>query len=386
MIYKFLNCILDLVFSFFYSSIELSSDYIVFNSTGNLNYNFNSRFLFESMLQDEHFKDKKIYFIINDDNKRAELNKKYPNCFISSNSFFGRILCLKAKVWITSTIETPVWGLSKNSKRIVYHLGHGIPLKNICLAENNISKLRWLNRKLRVRLFSHVTTYSSFFDDFFIKAFGNESIRLMHYGQPRNDTLVQNESLEKVFKLSRKEDETYVLYSPTWRPYSTTKLFPFDDFSVANLHSFLEENNIYMFIREHPYFKAEIPLGLFESDYVFNSNSDVISDITPYLNGFDILVTDYSSIYLDFLSLNKKVLYIPYDIERYERMVGFSNSYDSLIFGSKITTYKDLLNELCSTHVGNADELMRFLNVLNLKTKSNCTEHLNYIYELLNNA
>ncbi|WP_426099201.1 CDP-glycerol glycerophosphotransferase family protein [Providencia sp. PROV200] len=373
----------DFIFSLIFFLSKLDKNLVIFNSTKNTNFNFNSKFLFESMLSHKDFKNKKIYFVTNDRPKRDELNKIYPNHFISSNSLSGRILCLKAKIWITSTIETPVWGIAKNPYRIVYHLGHGIPLKNIGLAEENLSMLRWVNRKLRLRLFTHVTAYSNLFDDFFKKVFDSNNIKLLHFGQPRNDSLLSGKRLDSIIKLQPKSIAKYVLYSPTWRPYADTKLFPFEEFSIQDFHQFLEDNNIIFFIRDHPFYESQIPIGLFNSSYVVDARFNIITDITSFLDDFDILITDYSSIYLDFLILKKKVIYLPYDFEKHKKEVGFSNPYNTLIYGPIIKSYSELLYELSDTKTSNDDELISFLSKLNLKPKLNCHEHLNYISGLL---
>jgi CDP-glycerol glycerophosphotransferase len=44
---------------------------------------------------------------------------------------------------------------------------------------------------------------------------------------------------------------------------------------------------------------------------------DAICDIYPALSLFDVLITDYSSIYFDYLLLNRPIIFFPYDYESY---------------------------------------------------------------------
>ena len=42
-------------------------------------------------------------------------------------------------------------------------------------------------------------------------------------------------------------------------------------------------------------------------------------DITEYLNNVDMLITDYSSVYFDFLKTGKPIIFAPFDIDDYLR-------------------------------------------------------------------
>jgi CDP-glycerol glycerophosphotransferase (TagB/SpsB family) len=45
----------------------------------------------------------------------------------------------------------------------------------------------------------------------------------------------------------------------------------------------------------------------------------------------DILVTDYSSAFIDWLILDKPVIFTPYDLEEYERKNGLLEKYQKLV-------------------------------------------------------
>lgn len=365
--------------------IPLDRNKIVFNSTNNQNYNFNSKFLFE-YYRDKSNSDLNVFFVINNKDKQKLLAKEGVNNIISSNSFYGIFLCLTAKIWICSTIEAPIFSLVRRRGRIVYHLGHGIPLKNIGLAEKKISFTKKINRHLRLRLFTHITSYSELFVPVLKKAFKNENAEYVMLGQPRNDFLLEGEHiLSDIDCLVNTGASKRILYSPTWRSYAETKFFPFSDMDKKKLHAFLEATNTIIYLRPHPYFKASIDNDIYGSTRVKYFGSDVISDVTPYLNFFDILITDYSSIFLDFYALDGKlVIFLPYDLDIYDDIVGFSVPYATLAAGEIVDSLSGLIKCIDASLFTGGDDYSDIRCQLNIKSSGNCLEHYSKIECLRN--
>ncbi|MEM8201763.1 CDP-glycerol glycerophosphotransferase family protein, partial [Morganella morganii] len=68
-----------------------------------------------------------------------------------------------------------------------------------------------------------------------------------------------------------------------------------------------------------------------------------IMDVMPH---FDLLITDYSSIYFDFLLLNKPIIFLPYDIETYQSQVGLNFDYNFSTPGPKPKTQNEFIHEI----------------------------------------
>ena len=63
-------------------------------------------------------------------------------------------------------------------------------------------------------------------------------------------------------------------------------------------------------------------------------NLDPTLDIYPILKYIDILITDYSSVYADFLFMDKPIIFYPYDIKYYKtKDKGFLLEYEKFITG-----------------------------------------------------
>ena len=82
------------------------------------------------------------------------------------------------------------------------------------------------------------------------------------------------------------------------------------------------------------------------------------------INIFDILVTDYSSIYIDFLLLQKPLIFLPYDKEEYLNKRGFNFDYDKVTPGHKPTNMKDLMIFIQQIFNG-VDEFKNDRNIIN---------------------
>lgn len=66
-------------------------------------------------------------------------------------------------------------------------------------------------------------------------------------------------------------------------------------------------------------------------------------DFYNILNAVDILITDYSSIYFDFLLLDRPIIFTPIDYEEYKHNRGFLlEPFDFWAPGDKCFCYEDL--------------------------------------------
>lgn len=318
---------------------------------------FNTKYLFEDLIINKKFKDKKyeIKYIINNDNKKKELKEKYKgDFFISNKTIADKLYILKSKVWITDG-NFPIITPFSHKNRVLINLWHGIPLKNVGL--NGYQGLKKIKVKLMLKCFTNFYSCFSVTSEKLKKIINGsflipyEKIKVM--GQVRNDMLSQNktgrEALDKFF-VNLTNYEKVALYAPTWRegPYGTkwkygdTVFFPFPDFNEKKLNKFLSDNKILLVLRPHHLQK----INLKESDWIKTLGAEKVQDIMEIMNIFDCVITDYSSIYFDFLLLNRPLIFIPYDLELYEKEIGFNFKYEEVTPGLKVLTQKKFLEEL----------------------------------------
>lgn len=360
----------------------LDNKLVVFIPSTREPFSGNCKALFEYLLNNT---DLKVIYFVNSKKEQEELNKKYRVSFFYLSSDLSAIKkASEAKAWFLYDLPVHFFLLYflKNKERIVYYLGHGVPLKKIALSSNNISFLRWLHRYLRVSCYTHVLSYSEFIIPTMREAFGVKA-NYVPVGPPVNDIEgYKNSSLN--LTINKNSTDKFVLYAPTWRENEDCKFFPFSDFDFERLNSTLVKKNTTLFLRPH----GKKPYYLDEQALVFSNikmlDSFKFPDVNKYFSLFDALITDYSSIYFDFLLYDKPLAFLPYDYEDYEKNPGFGLPYKDATPGHIINIENEFM---CFIEELETDKYRNkrhdFTRKLNIKGFNNCFENYEIIKKLL---
>ena len=329
-----------------FGQIRPDSHIWLFSSTDNSHYNYNSRYLFEYVK--ENLPEITPLFVINDPELRNSLSSKYgKQYFIETESIQGIRQALSAGVWCTSA-GLPAYGTGLHKKRLIINLWHGVPLKKIALLDPNLKKAaRIYFKKIFSENYTCILTTSHELIPLMARSFAVSEDKIKVWGQPRNDGLFQKNDCREILGQLFPDLPEYtktVLYAPTFRDYGQVQLFPFKDFDQEQLEAFLEEKNMLLFIRTHvaeqgsaaPYLGKRIR-------FLGNEQAE---DVTGILNIFDCLITDYSSIYIDYLLTDKPMIFLPYDRQQYLDGRGMNFDYDDVTPGPKPETFNDFLDAL----------------------------------------
>ena len=329
-----------------FGQIRPDSHIWLFSSTDNSHYNYNSRYLFEYVK--ENLPEITPLFVINDPELRNSLSSKYgKQYFIETESIQGIRQALSAGVWFTSA-GLPAYGTGLHKKRLIINLWHGVPLKKIALLDPNLKKAaRIYFKKIFSENYTCILTTSHELIPLMARSFAVSEDKIKVWGQPRNDGLFQKNDCREILGQLFPDLPEYtktVLYGPTFRDYGQVQLFPFKDFDQKQLEAFLDEKNMLLFIRTHvaeqgsaaPYLGKRIR-------FLGNEQAE---DVTGILNIFDCLITDYSSIYIDYLLTDKPMIFLPYDRQQYLDGRGMNFDYDDVTPGPKPETFNDFLDAL----------------------------------------
>lgn len=250
------------------------------------------------------------------------------------HSVKGILLALRAKVYFFDNYSKDI-NFWQSGGAVKINLWHGTGNKRINY-DNRFDKVRhpknlwekwkYFPRRLSDEKPSHyVLASSDMMAGIFARAFRVSRNHVIIDGYPRNDVLLgkfpgmlyTNEEREAVKRIKRERDagKKIILYMPTFRQ-SEAKFFEVMDLEVFS--GFLIKNGYVFCTKLHPKsMLAERFAGVSYPGAIINIMPDV--DTYCLLGLADMLATDYSSVYTDFLLLDRPTVFFTYDIEEYSR-------------------------------------------------------------------
>jgi CDP-glycerol glycerophosphotransferase (TagB/SpsB family) len=244
-------------------------------------------------------------------------------------------------------------------------LRHGKSVKKVRFAQSEPSFTR---RQLAERRYETARVRYAISTSAYISQIQAETLQIpenrnLITGYPRNDALLlpppELKAQWETF-LGRARPRAVALYAPTWRHgREATRFFPFGDFDPLALVDYLRSRSLLLLLRPHPndasaYPEMMTPLRhLAESQDVVRLLADTdLPDVHSALPFTDVLVTDYSSLYHDFLLLDRPMVFVPYDYEEFSRRNGFHYDYLGDLPGPAVGSMAQLIAEFESVLEG----------------------------------
>ncbi len=261
--------------------------------------------------------------------------------YINLRTIKGIIYFLRTKYLIgTHGVADFLYPFSK--RKIFVQTWHGSPLKKMGLCEASRSNKTIKEIKKATAKIDYLLSSSEMVTSSLIRCFGIDEDKVLNIGYPRNDNLInykKNNSLSKKY-----DNKKIILYAPTFRDWTDVKLFPFSDLDFNHLDKTLSKNNAVILVRSHINDQCS---EIKTSDSIIQFGIDKCQDVNEILGEVDLLITDYSSIYFDFLLLDRPTIFLPYDLEEYIDKRGFLyDGYSELMVGDKVFTYKEFVDSL----------------------------------------
>lgn len=323
----------------------------------------NSKYFF--VYASDMIKTNERIFFLTSDHKLQEIICKAGGKAIIHPSLHSLLMLLKCGTIFTDLFISGYYPFTRGAKLV--QIWHGAPLKHI---ELDVFHKRLANSpfffriilRMQKLILGRYPTYDivvSTSQNFIQKAFQScfKARQFVATGYPRNDILfgwpkinslawrlawinVDKKAMNIVEK-AKSEGKTICLYAPTHR---STLSDPFESvIDLFKLSEFARENNILIVLKLHPFMHGKYRI----SNYAHLLEYDPHGDIYPLMAISDILITDYSSIYFDYLLLDRPILFFAYDLESYleeDRQMYFD--YESMTPGIKCRNQQELEQHL----------------------------------------
>jgi len=311
------------------------------------------------------------------DNRNINALNIDPNCIDIEflNSIRGLIKFIKCKViFVTHSISMDYsirWDNKRfsiikirPSKHYIINLWHAISAKKLLALTNENVR----NRTDRIRYHQKERKYwkaiisSSDIDSYAVQCmfYPIKRDNIWITGIPRTDFLfMPYEELPNYLKKENnyinqiKKKKKLITYAPTYRQTkatNTAKYYEFSDDEIYKLKEILVKHDAILGFRMH-YFRNDNALFNIEkyidNNIIYDFGHNIISDISPIIRNSDIIITDYSSVFIEALALKKTVIAFAYDEEEYNKFEdGLLYDYEIVFPGTVTNTFSKLLETI----------------------------------------
>jgi CDP-glycerol glycerophosphotransferase (TagB/SpsB family) len=243
---------------------------------------------------------------------------------------------------------------------IHFQLWHGSSIKTSGVMEHKKGEQKF---ELPWKTVDYIMSYSETYTTFLNAQMLSVPWKYKITGAPRNDFLFHSDGISNLTKVlgSSIKGKKIIFHLPTWRGTADSEpgsrnegnIFGFSEFAATEFDSFLADNNCTLIFKPHPH-ENEMALNFINKHNLTNvlifSNDDLMLcglDLYEVLNAADILITDFSSVYNDFLLLDRPIVFASGDLDAYCEGRGFMvESFHDWAPGAKAANQNELQLEI----------------------------------------
>lgn len=358
----FLKTIIFIGGSIFYYLVRLIYDKILNHLKVNENeilfysvpdFSDNAKIFYEYLIK--NLSSKKYIWLVKNKTKKDTKATRY----VKFSSRFHTGPTLKALYYAATskhifyTHVSPLDKIKVKDNQIIINLWHGCGYKD---SEKKVSKY------IEINYFDYVLVPGKAFVETKSHFFGCSKEKVLPIGYPRYDILLSDDKKTEALLKEIKGNNKLIVWMPTFRKtldglfpeekitknYDMPLLDSDDDFDKLN--RICKDNNIVLCIKRHPFQLKYAAEDLELSNILFIDNeflNDNNIELYSFLRYSDALITDYSSIAIDYLLLDKPIGFTLADFDDYLKARGF--------------VFKEPLKYMPGYHIYNKGEIKSML-------------------------
>lgn len=272
----------------------------------------------------------------------SNVNRKFTlrkGAKIVHYSHFATIFYLLTSAVVIDSFLRPI-KIKPQRNQISIQLWHGTPLKFVGADVSDY--------------YTHLACPSKNFIEVYKKLFLSDGSNIIINGNPRNDLLFE----PNLGSIVKPNNEKFIAWLPTYRHGLGTEESPTDlpvltKENIQELDRCLQKNNVKLFIKPHPLQSKSFDDIVANVQNIILINDQMLRDdniaLYSFLGAMDALLTDYSSVFYDFLLLDRPIGFVIEDIELYSNGRGFMFEEPmKMMPGMKIFDMADLLEFVSS--------------------------------------
>ncbi len=356
--------------------------------TSNPDFSDNAAAVFKRISSDKRFSNYQLVWITRE-SSRSEY--KGVKCY-KVNGFSSFLVYFRAKYIFTT--HGLYYGTS-SKYQVKVGLWHGMPLKSLGAFTANSNTFSATITE-DVCDFKYMIATSPLYQEIMSKCFCLKKENIIVTGLPRNDELFHKD--KSLTKLSICDSKKVICWLPTYRKpigidsdrgiYNQGKDYEFGiplitHDNIKELDNILKDTNVSLIIKIHGTQKFQKESFPNTSNIFIITNNDLYEKEVQLYNLLacsDALITDYSSVYIDYLAIDKPMAFVVDDINEYgnDRGFVFENPLDFMP-GMKVKSMEDIMNFICNVSQNKDDFKQERLDVrkeLNIFNDDNNTQRV----------
>ncbi len=342
---------------------------VIFES--NSDFCDNPKALFDMMVERQLDDKYQLVWVITDMESMGKYIKQYPNVLFIQRTRPALTKDFFTQIYYYSIAKFAFYshsfiGMPSNRKQTRFFMTHAaIPIKN--------TRKKFWNYKRN----TYILSTSEFAAFYRCISFGGGEDRVECLGFPRNDKLfvISNNIKEQ---LGLTQYKKIIMWMPTFKHHKSSGRNDFQnatdndislltEHNVKKINTLLSEKNAIMVIKFHPAQNMSFVSNVNMSNIRTISNQELLQkeiELYSLLGTADALITDFSSVYFDYLLLDRPIGFELCDQDNYEAGMGFiMDKPEDFMPGHKIKNIVGLM-EFLSDVTEDKDKFAEARNLL----------------------
>ncbi len=363
-----ISIVIRKIFYYLFSIVPKEKGLVLCNAWFGQKYIDNPKYVYEYLLHNSNYK---VCWITSNKEIYKELKAKgYPVAL--SKSIKGIIKQIRAQA-VFSTVQLQEFNTLLINNAIHIDLGHGHPIKDPGLKKWSNHAFRVQSMYLQQNHFYGIITSEFAKEKYLDVVPGLNPSHILISDFARNDVFVDSKLREGKNTIVDRCKSGYkaIVYMPTHRSDGRNVLNLMDILPLDNIQRLCEKYGYVFIIKKHFYHRNEIEdLSMYNRIFDITNESNI--DPQVLLFQADILISDYSACYIDYLLLDRKLCFYQYDSEEFQKnerslYIPFTildiapiaynkdefTSKLAILMSSEVDEYKGQRNNFASTYFAN---------------------------------